>query len=75
MSLMKTSQAMQIADSGDVVAQIRARLAAGSTTDATYAKLMIEIAQLALAEASRVTDDSTTLQASLDEAAEVLNGR
>lgn len=70
---MNIWQATEIASAGEVVSQIRARLAAGVTSDASHARLMIEIAQLALAEAARALDDEHSLQAAIDEASEALS--
>lgn len=72
MSDMNIWQATELADGGAVVEQIRARLAAKPKSDASYAKLMVEIAQLALAEAARVTDDGAPLQRAIDNASEAL---
>lgn len=71
---MNLWQATEIATNGDVAQQIRARLAAGSTTDATHARLMVEIAMLALAEAGRVLDDEDVRQESIEAAMTSLEG-
>lgn len=69
---MNIMQATDIATDGNVAAQIRARLAAGSTSDATSARLMLEIALLALAETARLTEDETEEQEALDDATQAV---
>jgi len=69
---MTSWQAIELATAGDIAGQIRARVSAGTRTDAAHARLMLEIAMLALAEAGRVLADEDATQERIDQAMAVL---